>query len=262
MNDYQQKLAARKERYEALAEKAETEASERFQRADLREEISGIPFGQPILVGHHSEKRHRAAIARADSNMRKGVEASKKAKYYANKAESVGTGGISSDDPEAIQKLKAKIEKAEKNQQFMKDVNKAQRANDTDTLKTLGLTDDQIAKINKPDFAGRTIAFPRYALSNNNANIRRMKDRLEGLEAKANMKPREDLIYDGFKVVQNIQENRIQFIFDGKPDADTRATMKSNGFRWAPSQGAWQRHFNNNGIHAARMVIKKLTKQE
>ena len=54
----------------------------------------------------------------------------------------------------------------------------------------------------------------------------------------------------------NREENRVQIIFDGKPDADVRAALKQNGFRWAPSQGAWQRMLNQNGICAARQVTE------
>jgi len=78
----------RAERMEAHAENAEKRAAQAFDRADLREEKSGIPLGQPILVGHHSEGRHRRAIERADNAMRKGIEESDKAKYFAGRAAS------------------------------------------------------------------------------------------------------------------------------------------------------------------------------
>ena len=47
------------------------------------------------------------------------------------------------------------------------------------------------------------------------------------------------------------EDNRLQVFFDGKPDADTRAELKSSGFRWAPSVGAWQRQLTDNAIRAA-----------
>ena len=49
----------------------------------------------------------------------------------------------------------------------------------------------------------------------------------------------------------NREDNRLQVFFDGKPDADTRAELKSSGFRWAPSVGAWQRQLTDNAIRAA-----------
>ena len=55
-------------------------------------------------------------------------------------------------------------------------------------------------------------------------------------------------------MVVNTDENRLQIIFDGKPDADLRAELKSEGFRWAPSQGAWQRQLTDNAFRAARRI--------
>ena len=43
----------------------------------------------------------------------------------------------------------------------------------------------------------------------------------------------------------------MQLIFEEKPDANQRQELKSNGFKWAPSQGAWQRQLNQNAIRAA-----------
>lgn len=50
----------------------------------------------------------------------------------------------------------------------------------------------------------------------------------------------------------------VQIVFDGKPEPEVRDLLKRNGFRWAPSQGAWQRQLNNNGIYAAKDVLKEL----
>ncbi len=43
-------------------------------------------MGQPILVGHHSERGHRSLLQKSDNAMRKSVELDDKADYYANKA--------------------------------------------------------------------------------------------------------------------------------------------------------------------------------
>jgi len=97
----------------------------------------------------------------------------------------------------------------------------------------------------------------KYLTTNNNANIRRMKQRVEQLERNSNRETTEKE-FDGFKIVENTEENRIQFIFDGKPPAEQRKVMKSNGFRWSPSNGAWQRHLNGNGRYAAKYAVKEL----
>ena len=100
--------------------------------------------------------------------------------------------------------------------------------------------------------------FAPFQLSNNSANIRRMKERVEVLKKAATRETKEHSFAGGITITENTEENRVQIVFPGKPDADTRATLKSNGFRWAPSQGAWQRQLNNAGIHAARRVMAAL----
>lgn len=47
-------------------------------------------------------------------------------------------------------------------------------------------------------------------------------------------------------------------IFDGKPEADVRAVLKKHGFKWAPSQGAWQRMLNPAGKYALNRVKEEL----
>lgn len=78
--------AASEERAEvnqARAAKKAAEAREAFQGA--RESIQHIPPGQPILRGHHSERRHRRDLARYDARMRKGIEAQRAAAHYASR---------------------------------------------------------------------------------------------------------------------------------------------------------------------------------
>ena len=99
-SNYEEKRANRLERYERLASKFSQESDIRYQR--FKSLLSVIPMGQPILVGHHSEKGHRSLLKKADNNMRKSVEADDKSKYYADRAETVENNhAISSDDPNA-----------------------------------------------------------------------------------------------------------------------------------------------------------------
>jgi len=226
MNDYEQKQEDRKQRYLDRADNSEQEATSRHKAAQAISDF--IPFGQPILVGHHSERHHRSDLKRIDTNMRKGCEAHAKAKHYRDKAESVGKGGISSDDPEAVVKLKKKIAKAEKWQGQMKAANKALKKGDDDALMALGMDEGQIVTFKKPDFCGR-IGFPGYALTNNNANIRRMKKRLEQLESQAGDETTE-YVKNGVQVVDNVEENRLQLFFPGKPSEEIRKALKTSGF--------------------------------
>jgi len=278
MNSFAAKQAARKARLEAAADRADDRASEAFGKADLREEKSGIPLGQPILVGHHSEKRHRAAIERSDKAMRRGVEEGKRAEQLRSKAASVGTGGISSDDPEAVTKLKAKLAALEEAQANMKAANKIVRkwskkgltpestgenfnayAAELAELKASFFTAVRARDLLAPQFgASGPVGYPPYALTNNNATIKATKKRIETLEAASTAQTKRHIYQGVCEVVENTEENRLQFIFDGKPSAEVRAIMKSHGFRWAPSQGAWQRQLTGNARYSARLALKAL----
>jgi hypothetical protein len=68
------------DRMEDRADKAAAESSALHKRADSMASV--IPLGQPILVGHHSEKRDRNYRERIFNTMGKAVAASEKADYY------------------------------------------------------------------------------------------------------------------------------------------------------------------------------------
>ena len=79
---YQDKLDAKRERYEDRAEKARVASQAHYKASG-----EGLPpMGEPIKVGHHSESRHRAAIARSHRNMHRSIEESNKAAHYERKA--------------------------------------------------------------------------------------------------------------------------------------------------------------------------------
>lgn len=257
MNSYEAKQERKRERFEELAQKNRDKSASEFKKADLSESATGIPFGQPILIGHHSEGRHRRALERADNAMRRSIEADDKADYYAGKAAGVGTGSISSDDPEAVTKLLEKIADAEKVQAQMKAANKVVRSKVKDeakilTLRAEGFSEASARALLEPDFCGR-VGFAAYQLQNNNANIRRMRQRVEILrEAPTETTETER---NGVTIVENADENRIQLIFPGKPPAEVRQILKSQGFRWSRYNTAWQRHLNAAGRYAASHAL-------
>ena len=122
MNLYEYEQEQKRARYIELAQKAEQRALAAAKQASKL--IEKIPPGQPIIYGHYSEQKHRSDLTRYDRLMRRSIEESKKAKNYREKANSIGKGGISSDDPEAIEKLRAQLEKLEAKHQKMKEINR------------------------------------------------------------------------------------------------------------------------------------------
>lgn len=160
--------------------------------------------------------------------------------------------------------LDGKVDGLREDQERMKQANKAIRMKDKEkgdaTLHDMGYTDEQIAKLREPDFCGR-IGFPDYMLANNNANIRRLKGRIKSLQ-KTKSQGTQESENKFFKVKENVEAMRIQLFFEGKPEPEVRDILKSNGFRWAPSVGAWQRQLNNNGKYAVERVIRELEEME
>ena len=106
--------------YSANAEKRSDEA---YKKADMSESATGIPFGQPILVGHHSERRHRKTIERASRAMDKTIEESNKAENYKSRAEywEARANKINLSQPESLEFYEYKLETAKAKHKFYKD---------------------------------------------------------------------------------------------------------------------------------------------
>ena len=172
-----------------------------------------------------------------------------------DKIRSTGMGGISADDPQAVQKLEKKLESLEKSQETMKAVNAYYRKH-----KTLDgcphLPPEELEKL-KADMASswhlEDKPFATWALSNNSAEIRRVKDRIKSLSQQKEI-GFAGWEFDGGKVEANTEANRLQIFFEDKPDEATREALKSNGFRWSPKAGAWQRQLTSNAYYAADYV--------
>lgn len=259
MNDYEQKRAARIERLRARADAHGAQVDARF--ATARQIGSAIPFGQPILVGHHSEGRHRRDLARIDANMRKGVEAQKTAEDLERRARAAETStAVSSDDPDAVAKLRAKVEGLERGCERMKRANAMIRKGATaaDLAAFLGWPETTAAKLLAPDFAGR-IGFPDYKLTNDRAELRRLRARIELLERRAIAAPPAPVERDGVRIEET--DNRVRIFFPSKPDETVRSALKSRGFRWSPSVGAWQRHASPGAWFDAKEVVGKLERR-
>ena len=252
MNGYELQQEARRERLAVAAEKARAEARAAFDGANAMADI--IPMGQPILVGHHSEKRDRRYRERITGKMRKGVELSRKADELERCAERVGTAGISSDDPNAIAKLRAELASLESAQERMKRANRFARRGDRAGLAALRFSDRQVDELLTPDYCGR-IGFPGYATANNNANIRRVKQRIGDLEARSQTSATEPIVGDGWTISEDLDENRIIVRFDAKPSRELLSKLRENGFRWSPTRGAHVRMRSNGAIYAAKHAL-------
>lgn len=187
--------------------------------------------------------------------------------YYFKKIRAHLTNNtIYSNDALALEKLQNKLKDLEEKQAEMKEYNAYYRKHKT--LKGFeGLSDEDAERLDKQiEKSWYQQPFAPYELSNNNGKIKQTKERITELTRlkEAAETPVADKYpqVEGVQVVKNAEAMRIQLIFDGKPDEKTRSLLKSNGFRWSPSFGAWQRQLTGNGIYATKNVLNMLKDKE
>jgi len=165
---------------------------------------------------------------------------------------------IRSNDPDALEKLRKRLKDAEEMHELGKKANRAWKKKGVEGLKSIGWPLAEIESCARLAATGFTVT--PYFTGNGLARIKRLKQRIVELErAKTHDAAFRETTFEEVIMREDAEIMRVQIIFPGKPDAKTRAVLKRNGFRWAPSHGAWQRHLNTNGVAAARMVIEEIT---
>lgn len=185
--------------------------------------------------------------------------------YYFKKIETALTNStIYSSDDCAVEKLKNKYEDIKEQHEMHVKANAFYRKNKT--MKGFdGLTDEKAEQYDvliKNSYSWEQQPFRIWELSNETAEMRRIEKRIKEIEEmKQRAESTADSKYetiDGVRVEENGETMRIQLYFDGKPSEKIRELLKSNGFRWSPSFGAWQRQLNEHGICATRNVLKQI----
>jgi hypothetical protein len=117
----QERAKAKAERLQSAADNAEKKSNERWQASNEGRDF--LALGEPIKVGHHSEKRHRALIERNHNRMRKSVELADKAESYADRAAywEAKANDINLSMPESVEYYAFKLEQAKAKHQGLKD---------------------------------------------------------------------------------------------------------------------------------------------
>ncbi len=171
-----------RERMEARAERrrewaASRTAKEQTARAGYQGLMDMIPSGQPVLVGHHSEGRHRRDLDRIHNGLGKTVEHGRMAERHASAADELEAQmarSVYDDDVDAVERLTEKVERLEAQRDRMK----AENA--------------EFRKEHKTMLAGMTayerdqaLPYASFTLTNLGATIRNTKKRLERLTREA-----------------------------------------------------------------------------
>ncbi len=242
-SNYQEKREAKQARYEELAAKNHELANQQFKEAIKMGEV--IPFGQPILVGHHSEKGDRNYRKKIDRKMEKSFETNDKAKHYDSKVHSMKhNGAISRDDPEAIQKLLAKIEKEKLTHKTAKDKRKDFRDRKEELIKEMG----------DREYHQKYYLLEAY-MTGATVEIKRCQGRIAEIQELEKADDIDETI-NGVKLYT--AEARIRIEFGYKPDEETRTKLKKNGFRWSPYNQVWQAYIKQWNIDFARKLLEEL----
>ena len=158
-----------------------------------------------------------------------------------DKIKSTGSGPVDLTDPHAREMLQDQLWQLQHKLDDGKAMNAYYRKHKT--LKGYpGISDETAAHMDEAILRGK---------------IKRTQARLEELDK---LQARQDAPeaaeeHDGFRIVRNAEQNRLQILFDGKPDEATRSALKQNGFRWSPRNSAWQRQLTDNAERAARRAL-------
>jgi len=93
-----------------------------------------------------------------------------------------------------------------------------------------------------------------FGLQNNLANIKRVEERIQVLESKQGKEDSEK-VYSWGKIELSYTDDRMRIRHNERPDSDTTTLLKKNGFKWSPSNGAWQRQITGNAFWSLNHYI-------
>ena len=209
-------------------------------------------------AGGYNMRKHEKQMSREETLWNEYDEI----KAILNKIEAVGTGAVDLADPHAREMLTDQLQKL----QAQLDRNKAMNAyyrKHKSFVGFPGLTAEAAAKLTA-SFADTKercpwvkSPVPDYELTSLRGKIKRVQARLDELDKRTEQAehPPESTKFSGGEIVRNLEADRLQILFDEKPDEETRAALKSNGFRWSPRYSAWQRQLTPNAEQAARRAL-------
>lgn len=209
-------------------------------------------------AGGYNMRKHNKQMAREESLWAEYEEI----KALLGKIKAVGTGPVDLADPHAREILTDQLQKQQATLDRGKALNAYYRKHHTfDGFPELS---PAAAEKLSADFAATRARcpwiekpFPDYEMASLRGKIKRIQARLselDKLEAAA-AQPAASICFDGGEIVRNADLNRLQILFDDIPDPATRTALKSHGFRWSPSNKAWQRQLTDNAIQDAKKIL-------
>ena len=243
----------RRERMEVRLEKRRDWAKSRERKSEAAFETSsravdGIPFGQPILVGHHSEKRHRAALDKSWNALGKSVEHHKMAEHHEQKADGIERQletSIFSDDPDAVEALTAKADAIDAARERCKAINAAYRKQTGEPgARLLALVKAGTMTEAEALDVARLFSlcpyekqpYPGYHLTNMGATSRKARERIEEIQRRGRFAEKVNAV-GGLLIQRRPDMGRCLVTFSEKPAREILDALRSADYRW--STGSW-----------------------
>lgn len=162
-----------------------------------------------------------------------------------------------------VERLQHKVDTLTELQERMKSINKVARDKKLtddekiDGIVALGLTEENAKELLHPKYSFMGIGFATYQLSNNLAKIKDAQARLDRITSMLGNEDSEEEHSWG-TLAWVYSEERVRFLFDDKPDRETISLLKSESFKWSPSNSAWQRQITPACKRAVARIIEQL----
>lgn len=238
----------RRERLEAKlvkraewADKANKRAEQRWEAS--RRAVEHIPLGQPILVGHHSEARHRRDLERSRNNAFKACEEHDLARHHAAKADGLERQletCIFHDDDNAVSQLEQKLAGLQARRERLRELNKRIRAAvkagmPDGWLSQLGATEDEIKEIQSNARCWGSPMWGSYKFSNLGGQIKQVQSRIEDVKRRAERTARAEAA--GGVCIAETAEGWAQVTFAERPERSIIQALKEARFHF--SGGSW-----------------------
>jgi hypothetical protein len=236
-------VSTRRERLEAKldkraewSDKAKERSAARFDSAHKL--ADRIPLGQPILVGHHSERRARSDAAKIHGNMSKGVEEHKLAEHHESKARGLAIAldrTIYDDDVDAIERLEERIAQRESDAARCTAVNKAWRKGGIEAVRALH--GDKFAEVCASTMKMAPWLKSPLSTTGTRAAIRTDRERIETIKTKRARAEQAEAAPEGLLVESLPNSDYVRVTFPEKPARDVLEALRGAGFAWR--SGSW-----------------------
>jgi len=196
---------------------------------------------------NRSEHRHYEIFAEWRERAKKGIlKANRPEKTYMSE----------------IERYSLELESMKANHEKMKEGNKRIK----DALKNgSDITEYLTAEFGiQPHMIEWTIKFG-FGLTNNNANMKRVEQRIKELKSKEAQRmeePEKSFVFDGGEIIFNYEADRIQIKHDQRPTPEKIQELKKSGFKWSPSSQVWQRQITANAIWTTKRIFSNIQKSK